>query len=170
MLRQRTPMKRTAFKRKPYCVSLPVDDEESVTLERVAPRLYRVPVPSAPIFAPQPKREYVRSEALLEAVRRVPHCTLCGRVFAFGEHADPAHSNWSGHGKAGAIKADDNRIAALCRLPCHHWVDAVGDDWMERFEAWWGAHWATVVYLTSRHVWPIGVPIPDTTEFPKELQ
>lgn len=170
MIRQRSPMKRSAFKRKPPArVTLPLDDDFTVTIERIAPRLYRIPAPSAQVFAPQPKREYVRSEPLLEAVRRVPYCTLCGRGFAFGEHADPAHSNWSGHGKSGAAKADDNRIAALCRLPCHAWVDASGDDWLERFDAWWQAHGRTVAYLTGANLWPRGIPVPNTTDFPKEL-
>lgn len=169
-MKRSAPLQRTAFKRKPPVrIALPVDDDLAVTIERIAPRLYRVPAPSSPIFAPQPKRIYVRSEPLLQAVREVPFCMRCGRGFAFGEHADPAHSNWSGHGKAGWVKADDNRIAALCRVPCHVWVDASGDDWLERFEAWWSAHVRTVAYLASRKLWPVRVPIPDTCEFPKEL-
>lgn len=164
------PMRRTAFRRKvPVRVTLPIDDDQVITIERIAPRLYRVPAPSAPVFAPQPKREYVRSEPLLEVVRSVPFCTRCGRYFAFGERADPAHSNWSGHGKAGAIKADDNRIAALCRIPCHNWVDASGNDWLERFFDWWSAHARTVRHLVALGQWPKSVPIPDVSDLPQEL-
>jgi hypothetical protein len=169
MVMRRTAMKRTSFRRQaPVRIALPVDDDLVVTLERIAPRLYRVPAPSTPVFCPQPKRDYVRSEALLEAVRRVPTCMLCGRVFVGGEHADPAHSNWSGHGKAGGIKADDNRIAALCRT-CHEWMDASGDDWLERFNAWWRAHVRTVDFLVNLLLWPRRVPVPDTLTYPKEL-
>lgn len=160
---RRTPLKRTPFKTKTQAW-LPREERTRAPLQPI-----RVPRATAAIFHPIPKREYVRSDALLEAVRKVPFCTHCGRVFAFGEHADPAHSNWSGHGKAGSIKADDNRIAAVCRIPCHSWMDASGDDWLERFCAWWAAHALTVNYLTNRGQWPRRVPVPDTYTFPAEL-
>lgn len=174
-----TPMRRVGFKRQGARLTIGVDlaapGMDACVLVEVAPgrppRIERwlASTPAAQVFLPQPKRDYVRSEPLLAAVRRVPFCSICGRHFAGGERADPAHSNWSGHGKAGRIKADDHRIAAACRLPCHAWIDASGDDWFERFDAWWSGHVRTVQYLTARNKWPASVPVPDLT-YPEELQ
>ena len=94
MLKRTVPLQRKPFRRRaPVRVELPVDDDLVVTIERLAPGLFRLPVRVDDVVRAVPKRDYVRSEALLEAVRRVPACQLCGRIFAFGERADPAHSN-----------------------------------------------------------------------------
>lgn len=164
MLTRKTPLRRVPFKSKPPAW-LPREERTRAPLQPI-----RVPTAAKPVFRPCPKREYVRSDRLLEAVRWVPWCMRCGRDFVGGEHADPAHSNWSGHGKGERIKADDHRIAALCRIPCHAWIDASGDDWLERFIEWWAAHRLTVIYLTTEGLWPTSVPVPDIDNFPKELQ
>ena len=87
-----------------------------------------------------PKRQYVRSKAMMEAYRKIPcqHCgaddgTVCG-----------AHANWSQLGKGGHIKADDNRAASLC-FECHMALDQGRLTTKEqRQQAWWSAHVATV--------------------------
>ena len=70
-----------------------------------------------------------------------------------------AHTNW-GHGKGRGIKADDNRIAALC-LKCHYEVDQGKNlSREERQEMWEAAHKRTVEALVEQGKWPKGVPIP----------
>jgi hypothetical protein len=105
---------------------------------------------------PAPKRDYIRSEALMRAYRLIPcqHCgkddgTVCG-----------AHSNWQAHGKGKSIKADDNRCASLC-FTCHGMLDQgsiLGGP--ERAALWWIAHLKTVAELQRRGLWPAGVPVP----------
>lgn len=108
----------------------------------------------------QPKREYIRSKALLAAVRLLPcqHSGVVGRT-------QPAHSNWPQHGKAKGIKADDNRIAALS-AEVHRELDQ-GKNWSaaERQAIWWDAHCKTVRALLAAGEWPAGVPIPDLRSF-----
>jgi len=109
-----------------------------------------------------PKRQYVRSKAMMEAYRKIPcqHCgaddgTVCG-----------AHANWSQLGKGGHIKADDNRAASLC-FECHMALDQGRLTTKEqRQQAWWSAHVATVYELVARHLWPQGVPVPDIKSYP----
>ena len=70
-----------------------------------------------------------------------------------------AHTNW-GHGKGRGIKADDNRIAALC-LKCHYEVDQGKNlSREERQEMWGKAHKRTVETLIAQDRWPKDVPIP----------
>lgn len=107
-----------------------------------------------------PKREYVRSKALLAAVRTLP-CQVTGRT----DGVEPAHSNWPQHGKAGQIKADDNRVAALHKslhreIDQGHLLSAE-----ERQELWWMAHCRTVRELLARGLWPAGIPVPQTEDF-----
>lgn len=107
-----------------------------------------------------PKREYIRSPALLAAVRKLP-CQITGRT----DGVEAAHSNWPQHGKAGRIKADDNRIAALHHT-LHREIDQghlLGAE--ERQETWWRAHCATVRELLARGLWPTGVPVPQLEDF-----
>ena len=166
---RRTPLKRTGFKRKPPVrVTLPVDDELFVTIERVLPRLYRIPAPSEPRqLVSTPKFRYVRNAKLIEAYRLIP-CQFegCG-YWAKGEIVG-AHSNWEVHGKGKSIKASDDRCASACPN-CHHELDQ-GKNWSEdeRRRRWWDAHVKTVRRLVAANYWPATVEIPDTSTFPKE--
>lgn len=107
-----------------------------------------------------PKRQYVRSPALMKAYRLIPcqHCgrddgTVCG-----------AHSNQGEHGKGKAIKADDNRCASLCFL-CHALLDQGSRlSKAERLAMWAAAHIKTVRELCKRGLWPAGVPVPHELE------
>jgi hypothetical protein len=106
------------------------------------------------------KHVYIRSPKLLAAVRTLP-CMHTGRVGA----TEPAHSNWPQHGKAGRIKADDNRVAALHR-DVHRELDQ-GSAWCaeERQRIWWEAHCRTVRELLARGLWPARVPVPNLEDF-----
>jgi len=110
-----------------------------------------------------PKRTYVRSKALTDACRLIP-CQHCGRDER--GHTCAAHSNWSVHGKGGHIKADDNRVAALCDR-CHVPILDQGSKLTkaERMAMWWKAHVKTVRILLARGLWPANVPIPDIRKF-----
>lgn len=112
---------------------------------------------------PVEKRTYIRSPKLLAAVRTLP-CQHTGRIDA----TEAAHSNWPQHGKAGRIKADDNRVAALHR-DVHRALDQ-GSEWsaQQRQEVWWQAHCRTVKELLARGLWPAGVPVPQLEDFWKE--
>lgn len=109
---------------------------------------------------PVPKREEVRSPALLAACREIPcqHCcAMDGTVCA-------AHSNWQEHGKGGAQKADDNRVAALCGR-CHGDLDQGSRmSGEERRAMWDAAHARTVVALVGARLWPVEVPVPPEWE------
>lgn len=110
--------------------------------------------------APVPKRTYIRSPALLAAVRKLP-CQITGRT----DGVEAAHSNWPQHGKAGRVKADDNRVAAIHRS-LHRELDQ-GSRWSaeQRQETWWRAHCATVRELLARGLWPPRVPVPQLEDF-----
>lgn len=113
---------------------------------------------------PIPKREYIRSPKLLAAVRNLP-CQVTGIV----GQTEPAHSNWAVHGKGKSIKADDNRVAALCRA-VHRDLDQ-GSRLTEaqRQLIWWSAHVSTVRQLLDRGQWPARVPVPDIDNCPFDL-
>lgn len=108
----------------------------------------------------QPKRVYIRSKALLAAVRTLP----CQHTGVTGQ-TEPAHSNWTQHGKGRGIKADDNRVAALSR-DVHRELDQ-GKKWTaaERKDIWWTAHCKTVRALLAAGLWPLNVPVPDLRSF-----
>lgn len=102
------------------------------------------------------KHAYIRSPKLLAAVRKLPcqHCTWPVGVEA-------SHSNQGCHGKGRSIKADDNRIAALCH-DCHTAVDQGSKlSRAERLTVWNSAHVKTVQALLAAGTWPDGVPVPD---------
>lgn len=104
-----------------------------------------------------PKHIYIRSPALLAAVRTLPcmHTGLPGP-------SDPAHSNWTEWGHKGkGVKADDNRIAALSRVTHRELDQGSKLSENERRELWWKAHCKTVTELLKRGLWPADVPIPD---------
>ena len=123
-------------------------------------RLDRVVEPGAPVFRPQPKHEYVRSESLMRAYRALP-CQHCG---AEGQDAGVcgAHANWAAFGKGKGVKADDGRCASLC-WECHRLLDQ-GKSWTDEMRMWiWGnAHVKTVRKLVALQLWPVGVAVPDT--------
>jgi hypothetical protein len=128
-LARRTPMKRSGFasqwqpkKREDG----PQHIREILTL-KVLPRLVRVPTPSAPIFNPQPKHEYVRDEGYRRFVASLP-CFVCGRA----NRSQAAHSNAESDGKGGAIKASDLALFPLCAdepgaIGCHTRHDQAKD-------------------------------------------
>jgi hypothetical protein len=104
-----------------------------------------------------PKRQPIRSKALLEACRQIP----CQHSGIQDGTVCAAHSNWAEHGKGKGQKADDNRVAALC-FRVHQELDQ-GKRWSraERRAIWWAAHVKTVRELISRGLWPLEVPVPD---------
>lgn len=106
---------------------------------------------------PKPKREYIRSKALLEACRKIP----CQHSGVSDGTVCAAHSNSQTHGKGRGIKADDNRVAALCHH-VHMMIDQGSKlSKEEREEIWWQAHVKTVKELLRRGLWPLDVPLPD---------
>lgn len=141
-------LKRSGFKRPAY--------ERPPREVLVAGPAFRYGAP-AEARAAEPKREYVRSEAMMAAYRMIP-CVGCGSLReVFG-----AHSNWAIHGKGGHIKADDNRCASLCSRDCHRTLDQ-GSHWSElqRKTMWWHWHTITVSKLVMLGLWPADAPVPD---------
>lgn len=146
-------LRRTGFK------STPRDPDRVRSVPRPVAGAFRMgePVVAGPA---QPKREYIRSKPLLAAVRTIP-CQHCG--CATGVEA--SHNNQGAHGKGLGIKADDNRIAALCWI-CHRIVDRSSKLSQEaRLAIWWQAHVKTVKVLVRLGLWPANVPIPDIRSF-----
>ncbi len=87
----------------------------------------RVPVPSEPVFNPQPKHEYVRDKAYRRFVGSLA-CFVCGRP----GRSQAAHSNSHADGKGGAIKASDTALFPLCadepgEIGCHTRHDQAKD-------------------------------------------
>lgn len=120
-MKQRTPMKRAAFKARGW---MPIPREERV---RAPLTPIRVPTPSAPIFSPVPKQEYVRDESYRRFVASLP-CFVCGLV----GRSQAAHSNAESDGKGGSIKASDAAIFPLCAddfgvIGCHTRHDEAKD-------------------------------------------
>lgn len=111
-MKRSAPLRRTAFKHKPPVrVTLPVDDDTVAVLERVAPRLYRIPAPSSPPpFAPALKLNPLRSEQYRRFVASYA-CFACGLVGS----SQCAHAN---EGKGMAMKVCDRRSFPLC-FRCH---------------------------------------------------
>ena len=111
-----------------------------------------------------PKHDYIRSPKLLAAVRQLPcqHTGIVGQT-------EPAHSNWQ-HGKGMAVKADDNRVAALARA-VHRDLDQ-GSRLTEaqRKALWWSAHVRTVRLLLALGQWPGRVPVPDIENCPFDME
>ena len=150
------PMRRTRFEStKPgQLVTLPAHEPREP--RRAGPE-FRYGQPQVAALFQAPKRDYVRSKALMKAYRLIPcqHCgandgTVCG-----------AHSNWAIHGKGMSEKADDNRCASLCFL-CHSMLDQ-GSKLLEdeRKALWWRAHVSTLVLLAKHRLWPRDVLFPD---------
>ena len=110
-----------------------------------------------------PKRQYIRSPALMAAWRTIS-CQCCG---ADDGTVCGAHSNWAEHGKGKAIKADDNRCASLC-AKCHAELDQ-GKEMtkQQRQSIWWSAHILSVFQLLKASRWPTGVPVPEINQMPE---
>ena len=104
---------------------------------------------------------YVRNRALLDLFKSLP-CQITGRT----ESVDPAHSNWSCHGKGGRIKASDIYVAAIAR-DLHRELDQ-GRRWSreERQRIWWDAHVKSVRLLVDSGKWPAAIPLPDINTYP----
>lgn len=148
-------MRRTGFARKVYVPPPPAP---------LRPATRRASYAGATVSTPIPKHDYIRSPKLLAAVRQLPcqHTGIVGQT-------EPAHSNWQ-DGKGMAIKADDNRVAALART-VHRELDQ-GSRLTEaqRKALWWRAHVATVRLLLATKQWPARVPIPDIDNCPFDLE
>ena len=108
-----------------------------------------------------PKKPPVRDTRLRDMCRGMA-CQHCGMA---GERAGVswAHSNQSKHGKAGAMKASDVYVAALCWV-CHTRLDQ-GKDWTqeEKVAMWNAAHAKTVALALKRGTWPDGINVPGAT-------
>ena len=167
---KRSPMRRTGWARKSVPVVLHAQEKETnqplALVEYAQPAIKKIVKITAKMARIEgmgtalPKRQYIRSPALLAAVRKLP-CQHTGEV----GRTEPAHSNWGAHGKGRGIKADDNRVAALSRS-VHRELDQ-GKNWTEseRKAMWWQAHIKTIKLLLARGEWPMGVPVPDIREF-----
>lgn len=169
MLR-RTPLKRSGFKSKTVKRH---SERQNIPelfparpINRVQPGAWcqQTRVSSAPAAA-QPKHEYVRSEVLRKAFRRIP-CQHCGQDDGT---VCCAHANSSAFGKGAMIKADDNRAASLCAA-CHVPILDQGSrlSRLERQQMFWTAHVRSVALLVKLGLWPADVPVPDTSVSPWE--
>jgi hypothetical protein len=153
------------MKRTPFARQAPAPEVRPERIRPVARPLARAAnygQPANDAFVAVPKREYIRSPALLAACQHLP-CMHCGRAIPGTVCA--AHSNWADWGgKGGHIKADDNCIAALCDL-CHIPVLDQGAKltYIERRAMWLAAHLKTVAELVRTARWPAGIPIPTLT-------
>lgn len=105
-----------------------------------------------------PKFNYVRDTRLRDMCRQLE----CQHCWAGGPDAGVtwAHSNQSRHGKAGAIKASDIFVAAMCAA-CHRELDQ-GKRWTqeEKVSIWEMAHLSTVRRALAEGLWPAGVDLP----------
>lgn len=158
MLKQRTPLKRTGFKRRDLPVLQALDESRPhrapAVVHKSASRavMVRCDAPAVPVV----KHQYIRSKKLLQACREIPcqHCGIAdGTVVA-------AHSNALAHGKGRSIKASDQFVASLCHR-CHGDIDQgsyLTKD--ERVAIWTAAHERTVKELNRLGLWPKGVPQP----------
>lgn len=153
-MKRSAPLRRTPFKR-----SAPQRQDRPRNIPILIPRPAGAPrgvIARVVLGDAVPKREYVRSEALMRAYRLIPcqHCgrddgTVCG-----------AHPNTAAAGKGGAIKADDNLCASLC-YRCHLELDQGSRlTYEERVALQMRAHLKTVALLVLRGLWPAGVPLP----------
>lgn len=145
-------LRRTGFKRKQpervRAVATPIP----MHLRRNAV-FARMDVPAAP---PVAKFEYVRSRALLNAIKAL-ECQHCGCAGP----SDPAHSNQAAHGKGKGIKASDVYAAALCRADHNELDQGSRLTQEERVEMWTNAWRKTVRELLKRGMWPLDVAVPD---------
>ena len=105
-----------------------------------------------------PKFAYVRDIRLRDMCRAMS-CQHCG---AAGPDAGVtwAHSNQGRHGKAGAKKASDQFVAAMCAT-CHRELDQ-GRLWdqEEKVRIWETAHLRTVRLAVASGTWPTGIDPP----------
>ena len=86
-----------------------------------------------------------RNRQLLDLAYLLP-CQHCGAPAP----SEPAHSNWSRHGKGMSIKAHDNYFAALCRK-CHMELDQGKNmTFEERNDFWQAAYEKTQLEIWQR--------------------
>lgn len=151
-MKDRSMLRRTGFARKVYA---PAPSAPLRALNR--PVMYAM---ASDVVVAVPKRKYIRSKALLAAVRALP-CQYSG----IEGRTEPAHSNWAEHGKSAGVKAHDNRVAALA-VEIHRELDQGKRlTYAERRAIWWLAHCRTVRELLRRGMWPADVPVPDISHF-----
>lgn len=157
-------MKRSGFRK-----NLPSKRDRGAEFDSFTPRPRAIAMSTgaATVGATMPKREPIRSPALVVAYRSIP----CQYELDDGRLClDPRtccnHSNWACHGKGRGQKADDNRGASGCDY--HHRELDQGKNWTadERKWRWWAAHVRTVHALIDCELWPSGVPMPDVDRFP----
>lgn len=74
------------------------------------------------LINPQPKRKPYRNRKLLNLAHDVQTCFMLSPVCkGISPHGcEPAHSDFSEHGKSKAQKSDDDQHAAICH-DCHVW-------------------------------------------------
>jgi hypothetical protein len=145
-MKRSKPMKRSGFKRQAIERVRTMPQRSSV-----APSACRMWDGKATLTVPVPKFPYVRDERYRTACRAMA-CQNCG---AAGDSAGVtwAHSNWPEHGKAGAIKASDQYVAALC-WDCHRWLDQGKASAKTKRAMWDAAHAATVKRGKELGLWP----------------
>ncbi|MDR6453910.1 nuclease domain-containing protein [Variovorax paradoxus] len=145
-MKRSSPLKRTAFKRRPpKLIGVDLARRPSVTvlvrMQSVSGRIVRmVAINDADFRGAVPKTEPQRNPALL-AMARGQRCLLQVPGVC---HPDPAttvacHSNQSVHGKAGARKADDQYSVYGCSA-CHTWLDQGPAPAAEKIERFAAAH------------------------------
>ena len=154
-------MKRSAFKRPERA---PVPKVPLLGRHHPKPRgptaALRIDDGKARMVVPVPKREYVRSEALMKAYRRL-ECQHCGRDDG---SVCGAHANWSEFGKGKSIKASDVFCASLCQR-CHYQLDQGRLlSAAERRAMWQAAHIKTIAKLVELGYWPAGIEVPTIEE------
>ena len=102
-----------------------------------------------------PKSKPYRNKRLLISVSML-ECQVCGHP----PSSDPAHSNWSHHGKSMSRKADDIFVAAMCRS-CHTELDTGSRLTKEERQAMWMDAWKkTVKRLVNDGDWPHDIDVP----------
>lgn len=149
-------MKRSGFKPKAP-PPRPVKRMDDYT---VKPRAAAVAVADtrARMVVPVPKTAYVRDTRLRDMCRAMC-CQHCGKG---GPEAGVtwAHSNQSKHGKAGAKKASDVYVAAMC-TDCHRELDQ-GKNWPQdvKVRVWEAAHRRTKLHALAHGLWPKDIPCP----------
>lgn len=132
---KRTPMKRTAFKRK-HEPTVPRAERPMAKLSPATRRGSYAGTTTAIAAKTEPRR----NRRLLDLANGAPCLLLvpghCSQVW---DSVVACHSNLSEHGKAGARKADDHYSVWGC-FGCHRWLDQGGAPAAEKRRVFMGAH------------------------------
>lgn len=167
----RTPMKRTAFKRAPSTTAKTVRNRAAALADRAQRAIKNAPARSASksdgnpfpddmgkacvatksvamastTVRAVPKTTAHRNAHLRDMARGMP-CLLCVPGVCSHDRATVVccHSNLSIHGKAGARKADDHYSVWGCAA-CHQWLDRGPAPKAQKFSAFMAAHLAQVL-------------------------